>query len=103
MLTGTNVVSRDRMLRSGRLLCVGVASFGRLARVMAKELKKHILIERSTCASGPLDVDLRFVWTTFNVWSNVEMWPSPANGSRIYMPYARPVDLTLIGERVRSW
>ena len=58
MLTVTKVVSRDRQLRSGRVLRVGVASLGRLARAMAKELKEPILNERSTCVGGLLDVDL---------------------------------------------
>ena len=58
MLTVTKVVSRDRQLRSGRVLCVGVAVLGQLTRAMAKELKNSALAERSTCAGGPLDVEL---------------------------------------------
>ena len=86
MLTGRNVVSRDRKLRSGRILRVGVASLGRLARAMAKELKEPILIERSTCVGGLLDVDLQRVWRTRCVCFNVETWPYPAYGSWIGMP-----------------
>ena len=61
MLIVTNVVSRDQQLRPGRILRVRVASLGRMARAMAKKLKKSILIERSMCAGGPLDVDLQHV------------------------------------------
>ena len=58
MLTETNVFSRDQKLRSGRDLGVRVASLGLKTRAMAKELKDSKFIERSTCAGGPLDVDL---------------------------------------------
>ena len=72
MLTVTKVVSRDQQLRSGRILRVGVASLGRLTRAMDKELKDSKFMERSTCAGGPLDVELQRVWRTLNVWLNVE-------------------------------
>ena len=62
MLTVTKVVSRDRQLRSGRVLRVGVASLGQLTRAMDKELKDSDLTERSTCAGGPLDVELQRVF-----------------------------------------
>ena len=58
MLTVESVVSRDQQLRPGRVLCVGVASLGRLTRAMAMELKESKFMERSTCAGGLLDVDL---------------------------------------------
>ena len=61
MLTVTNVVSCDRQLRYGRVLCVRVASLGRMTRAMAKELKESKFIERSTCAGVPLNVDLQHV------------------------------------------
>ena len=85
MLTVTKVVSRDQQLRSGRVLRVGVASFDRLTRAMDKEFKDSDLSERSTCAGGPLDVELQRVCRTINVWSNVEIWPCPAYGSWIGM------------------
>ena len=64
MLTVTNVVSRDRNLRYGRVLRVRVASLGRINRAMAKELRESMFMERSTCAGGLLDVDLQRVWRT---------------------------------------
>ena len=58
MLTVTNVVSCDRQLRYGRVLCVRVASLGRMTRALAKDLKESKFMERSTCVGGLLDVDL---------------------------------------------
>ena len=103
MLTVTKVVSRDRQLRSGRVLRVGVASLGQLTRAMDKELKDSDLTERSTCAGGPLDVELQRVWRTLNVWLNVEIWPCPAYGSWIGMPTVWTVGLKLIGGRSCIW
>ena len=88
MLSVTKVVSRDQQLRSGRVLRVGVASLDRLTRAMDKELKGSDLIERSTCAGGPLDVELQCFWRTLNVWLNVEIWPSPAYRSWVRMAAA---------------
>lgn len=88
MLTVTNVVSCDRQLRYGRVLCVRVASLGRMTRAMAKELKESKFMERSTCAGGLLDVDLQRVWRTRSVCFNVEIWLSPAYGSWVRMPAA---------------
>ena len=65
--TVTNVVSRDRNLRYGRVLGVRVASLGRMTRTMAKELKESKFMERSTCADGLLDVDLQRVCRTRSV------------------------------------
>ena len=103
MLTVTKVVSRDQQLRSGRILRVGVASLGRLTRAMDKELKDSDLTERSTCAGGPLDVELQRVWRTLNVWLNVEIWPCPAYGSWIHTPAARSVGLKLNSGREHIW
>ena len=88
MLTVTNVVSRDRNLRYGRVLGVRVASLGRITRAMAKELRESMFMERSTCAGGLLDVDLQRVWRTRSVCFNVEIWLSPAYGSWVRMPAA---------------
>ena len=103
MLTVTKVVSRDQQLRSGRVLRVVVASLGRLTRTMDKELKDSDLTERSTCAGGPLDVELQRVCRTLNVWSNVEIWPCPAYRSWIYMSSARSVGLKLNSGREHIW
>ena len=103
MLTVTNVVSRDQQLRCGRVLRVRVASFGQTTRTMAKELKESKFMERSTCAGGPLDVELQCFWRTLNVWLNVEIWPYPAYGSWIHTPAARPVGLKLNGGREHIW
>ena len=103
MLTVTKVVSRDQQLRSGRILRVGVATLGRMARAMDKELKDSDLTEHSTCAGGPLDVELQRVWRTLNVWINVEIWPCPAYGSWIHMLTARSVGLKLNSGREHIW
>ena len=103
MLTVTKVVSRDRQLRSGRVSRVGVASLGRMTRTMDKELKDSDLTERSTCAGGPLDVELQRVCRTLNVWSSVEIWPCPAYESWIHMPAAHSVGLKLNGGREHIW
>ena len=70
---------------------------------MDKKLKDFDLTERSTCAGGPLDVELQCVWRTLNVWLNVELWPSPAYGSCVHMPAARSVSLKLDSDRIRAW
>ena len=80
-----------------------MASVDRMARAMAKKLKKSILIERSTCAGGPLDVELQRVWRTLNLWLNVEIWPCPAYGSWIHTPAARSVGLNLNGGLEHIW
>ena len=103
MLTVTKVVSRDQQLRSGRILRVGVASLGRLTRDMDKELKDSDLTERSTCAGGPLDVELQRVCRTLNVWSSVEIWPCPAYESWIHIPAAQSVGLKLNSGREHIW
>ena len=103
MPTVTKVVSRDQQLRSGRVLRVGVASLGRLTRTMDKELKDSDLTERSTCAGGPLDVELQRVCRTLNVWSSVEIWPFPAYESWIHMPAAQSVGLKLNSGREHTW
>ena len=70
---------------------------------VAEELEDSMLIERSTCRCGPLSVDLWLVRRTFNEWFNVELWLLPAQGSRVGMRNAYPVDLKLIGGRARAW
>ena len=103
MLTVTKVVSRDQQLRSGRILRVGVATVGRMARAMDKELKDSDLTEHSTCAGGPLDVELQRVWRTLNVWLNVDKWPFPAYGSYIWTPVVWTVGPKSIGGRECIW
>ena len=103
MLTVIKVVSRDQQLRSGRILRVGVATLGRMTRAMDKELKDSDLTEHSTCAGGPLDVELQRVWRTLDLWLNVEIWPYPAYGSWIHTPAARSVGLKLNGGREHIW
>ena len=76
-------MSRDRQLRTVRVLCFGVASMAPLVGSVAEELKESMLIERSTCRCGPLGVDFVHVARTFNEWFNVELWPLPAHGSRV--------------------
>ena len=70
---------------------------------VADKLKYSKVVERSTCRCGPLGVDFVHVVTTFNEWFNVELWLLPAQGSRVGVRTACPVDLKLIGERARAW
>ena len=96
-------MSRDRQLRSGRVLCFGLASLTTLTSSMAEELKHSNVIEWFARCGGPLGVDFLLVRTTLNVPSNVETWRCPAYGSCLYTSSPRPVGLTWIGERARSW
>ena len=97
------IVSRDRQLRSVRVLRFGLASMATLVGSVAEELKDSKVMERSTCRCGPLGVDSRLVWRTIKMWSNVDERPCPANGSRFYTPSGRPVGLKLIGGREHTW
>ena len=96
------IVSRDRQLRSVRVLHFGLASMALLTGSVAEELKDSKAMERSTCRCGPLGVDLWFVGSAFNECFSVETWASAACDGRIYMPSARPVGFKLIGERARA-
>jgi hypothetical protein len=78
------IVSRDRQLRSARVLRVGVAGLDQLAGSAAEELKDSMLVMWFTRVNGPLDVDLQLVLPTFNACFNVELWSSPAYSGRIY-------------------
>ena len=78
-------MSRDPQLRPGRVLRSGLGSLGPLLGSVAEELKDSMLVEWFTRRCGPLGVDLRLVWTTFNEWFNVELWLLPAYGSRVSM------------------
>ena len=68
------IVSRDRQLRSGRVLCFKLASLGPLMSTVAKELKDSELTELSTCRRGPIRIDLRLVWSALNACLNVDAW-----------------------------
>jgi len=96
-------VSRAPQLRSGRVLRFRPASLGTLMGSVAEELRDSKDMEWSTCRRGPLSIDFRVIQSVLNACFNVKIWRFPANGSRIYMSCARPVGLTLIGDRVRMW
>ena len=98
-----DIVSRDRKLRSARVLWFGLASLGRLTMPVAKEAIKSILTRWSARVDGPRGVYFVLVWRMFNASFNIETWPLPAYGSRIYMPATRSVGLKLNGERERTW
>ena len=102
-LTRPEIVSRDRKLRPGRLLCVRVAGLGQWTGTVAEKLTDSILTRWSTRVDGPLDVDLWLARQTFNVWSNVDMWPCAAHGSCIGIRAACPVGTDVIGERAGLW
>ena len=96
-------MSRAPQLRSSYVLRFGPAGLGTLMGSVAEELKYSNVMEPSTCRRGPHGIDLRLVRRTLNASFNVEAWALPAIGSHSYMPCARPVVLTLIGDRVRMW
>ena len=95
------IVSRDRQLRSARVLRFGLASIAPLVGSVAEELKDSILIKWSTRVVGPHGVDFVHVSRTFNEWFNVELCPLPAHDSRSGIRAACPVDLKLNGGRAR--
>ena len=72
------IVSRDRQLRSVRVLGFRLASMAALVSSVAEELTNSNVMEWSTCRRGPLGVDFVHVARTFNEWFNVELWPCPA-------------------------
>ena len=98
-----DIVSRDRKLRSVRVLGFWLASMAALVGSMAKELTNSNVMEWSTCRRGPLGVDFVHVARTFNEWLNVELWLFPAHDSRVSMRAACPVDLKLSGEHASIW
>ena len=79
-------MSRDPQLRSGRVLCFGLASLGPLVGSVAEELKDSKVMEWSTRRCGPLGVDLWLVQSVLKACFNVDAWAFPANGGRIYVP-----------------
>ena len=95
----TKVVSRDRQLRSGRVLRIWAAAVARLVGSVAEKLYDSKLAMRFAYDGRLLGADSWCVWRTLNAWFNVETWAFPAHGSRIYMSATRPVGLKLNGER----
>ena len=80
-LSWPEIVSRDRQVRSVRVLRFWLASMVPLVGSMAEKLTNSILIKWSARVVGAHSVDFVHVSRTFNVWSSVETWPCPANGS----------------------
>ena len=96
------IVSRDRQLRSVRVLRFWPASMATLVGSVAEELTNSNFMEWSTRVVGPHGVDFVHVSRTFNKWFNVELWPLPAHGSRAGMRAACLVDLKWNGGRART-
>ena len=96
-------MSRDRQVRSARVLCFGLASLGPLVGSVAEKLKDSKMIEWSTRRCGPLGPGLRLVRSALNACFNVDAQASPAQGGRICMLAARPVGFKLNGDRERAW
>ena len=71
-------MSRAPQLRSGRVLCIWLASMAALVGSVVEELTDSIVMKRSTCRRGPLGAYRRLVRTALNAWLNVEIWPFPA-------------------------
>ena len=82
LLMWPDIVSRDRQLRSVRVLGFGLASMAALVSSEAEELTNSNFMEWSTRVVGPHGVDFVHVSRTFNEWFNVELWPLPAHSSR---------------------
>ena len=72
MLTVTYVVSRDRQLRSARVLCFVLTSLGPLMASAAEELKYSKVVEWFARRCRPVSVDFMRLSMTLNEWSNVE-------------------------------
>ena len=100
-LSWPKIVSRDRQLRSVRVLGFWLASMAALVGYMAKELTNSNVMEWSTCRRGSLGVYFVHFARTFNEWFNVELWLLPAHDSRVSIRAACPVDLKLNGGRAR--
>ena len=66
------IVSRDRQLRSVRVLGFWPASMATLVGPVAEKLKDSMLTKLSTRVVGPHGVDLSLVWRTLNASFNVE-------------------------------
>ena len=66
LLMWPDIVSRDRQLRSVRVLGFGLASMAALVSSVAEELTNSNIMEWSTCRRGPLGVDLWLVRSTLN-------------------------------------
>ena len=95
-------MSRSRQLRSDRVLHFRLASLAPLVGSVAEKLKDSKVVEWSTRVDGPLDVDLRLVWSALNACFNIESLASPANGGRIRVPAACAVGLKSNSCRVRA-
>ena len=102
-LTWPDIVSRDRQLRSERVLRFWLASLAPATGSVAEEVKYSFVMERSTCRCGPFGVDLQLVWSALNACLNVDAWASPAYVGCLYMPAGRPVGLKSIGDRACAW
>ena len=100
--TWPKIVSRDRQLRSVRVLHIWLASMVPLVGSVVEELTDSKVVERSTCRRGPFGVHLWLVRSALNEYFSVETWASPACSGRIYMPPACPVGFKLNGERERA-
>ena len=96
-------VLRDRELRSGRVLCVGVASTTKLHGLEAVSNCGGVLVVPFQCCYGALDGDFELAMVAFNEWYNVETRPSAAYGGCLYMPAACSVGPKVIGGRERAW
>ena len=66
------IVSRDRQLRSGRVLRFRLASTTPLVGSVGEELKDSKVMKRSACRCGPLGIDLWLVQSTLNACFNVD-------------------------------
>ena len=97
-LAWTDIVFRDRKDRPERVLCVGLASFGPLMGCVAEKQKYSNVVERLTCRYRPLGADFVHVSRMLIAWFNVEIWPSPAFGSWIYVLGACLVGFMMVSE-----
>ena len=90
-----------RQPRSGRAIGVGVASMVRLHALEAVSNCCGLLVVPFRCCRGPFGAILRLTMSTFNEWFNVEIWPSPAYISWLWVLAEGSVGLNLRGDRAR--
>ena len=65
---------------------------------MVEEVTDYKVVEWLTCRCRPLGVDFVHVSRTSIAWFNVEIWPSPAFGSWIYVLGACLVGFMMVSD-----
>ena len=93
------MIVRGPQLRSGCDLRVGLAALVRLVGPVAEKLGDSMLVVHFTCIGVVVHMDPRHVCAVVPACFNVELWPCPAYGGRIYTQAAWADGLKSVGER----